>query len=145
MNTIGPNFTLERILRKIAALRQMHGLLTKSMIIRGLENYGISYHERTLKDVLDPILTSYFYLQSTTALDMPMDFIHKSFGEYFLAEYYLESILNNKGYYLNVGIPSQETISFLDGLLELLSENKNENLKEYANILTKSLLSQTKQ
>ena len=84
-------------------------------------------------------------MQSTTALDMSMDFIHKSFREYFLAEYYLESILNNKGHYLNVGLPSSETILFLDDLLELLLDNKNENLKEYANILTKSLLSQTNQ
>jgi uncharacterized protein YjbI with pentapeptide repeats len=135
----------KRILRKIAALRQIHDPLTKSMIIRGLDYYGISYNEATLKDVLDPILISYFYLQSTTTLDMSMDFIHTSFREYFLAEYYLESILNYKGHYLNVGIPSQETLSFLDGLLELLLDNKNGYLKEYANILTKSLLSQTNQ
>jgi uncharacterized protein YjbI with pentapeptide repeats len=130
----------KRILRKIAALRQMHDPLTKSMVIEGLKYYDISYDEA---DVLDPILTSYFYLQSITATDMYVDFIHKSFREYFLAEYYLESILNNKLQYLNVGIPSPETISFLDGLLELLLENKSENPKEYANILAKSLLSQT--
>jgi uncharacterized protein YjbI with pentapeptide repeats len=134
----------KRILRKLAALRQMHDRLTKSMVIRGLENYGISYDEARLKDMLDPILTSYFYLQST-ALDISMDFIHKSFREYFLAEYYLESILNDRVHYLNVGIPSPETVSFLDGLLELLLENQNEILKEHANIITKSLLSQTHQ
>ncbi len=132
----------KRILRKIAALRQMHDTLTRNMIIGGLEEYyGISYNET---DVLDPILTSYFYLQGP-AFGMSVDFIHKSFREYFLAEYYLESILNDKRHYLNVGIPSPETISFLDGLLELLLENKNEKLKEHANILLKSLLSQTKQ
>ncbi|MFZ0512290.1 MAG: hypothetical protein WAM14_11840 [Candidatus Nitrosopolaris sp.] len=90
------------------------------MVIEGLKYYDISYDEATLK----PILTSYFYLQSTTVLDMSMDFIHKSFREYFLAEYYLESILNDKRHYLNVGLPSRETILFLDGLLELLSDNK---------------------
>jgi hypothetical protein len=84
----------KRILRKIAALKQMHDPLTKNIVIEGLKYYDISYDEVTLKDVLDPILTSYFYLQSTTALDMSMDIIHKSFGEYFLAEYYLESIFN---------------------------------------------------
>ena len=112
----------KRILRKIAALRQMHESLTRNMIISELENYGISYKEVALKDVLDPILTSYFYLQGP-AFDMSVDFIHKSFREYFLAEYYLESILNYKGHYLNVGIPSPETLSFLDGLLELLLDN----------------------
>ena len=110
------------------------------MVIEGLKNYDISFEEETLKDVLDPILTSYFYLQRIKATDMYVDFIHKTFREYFLAEYYLESILNNKEHYLNVGIPSPETISFLDGLLELLLEDKNENLKEHANILTKSLV-----
>jgi uncharacterized protein YjbI with pentapeptide repeats len=132
----------KRILRKIAALRQMHDPLTRSMIIRGLEYYGISYNETMLKDVLDPILTSYFYLQSKAVQDMNVDFIHKSFREYLLAEYYLESILNDQGHYLNVGIPSPETISFLDGLLELLLENKNGTLNKFANPLTKSLLSQ---
>jgi hypothetical protein len=127
----------KRTLRKIAALRQMHGPLTKDEIISGLDNYDISYKEAT-QDVLDPILTSYF---RTTMDDMSLDFIHKSFREYFLAEYYLESVLNGKGHYLNVGIPSPETISFLDGLLELLLQTNNEKLTEYANILTKSLLS----
>jgi uncharacterized protein YjbI with pentapeptide repeats len=135
----------KRILRKIAALRQMHNPLRKSMVIDGLKNYDISYDEAKLEDVLDPILTSYFHLQSTTAFDISMDFIHKSFREYLLAEYYLESITNNKRHYLNAGVPSPETISFLDGLLELLLENNDENLKEYANILTKSLFYQTNQ
>lgn len=75
---------------------------------------------------------------------MSMDFIHKTFREYFLAECYLENMHNNKGHYLNVGIPSPETISFLDGLLELIVD-KSENLKEYANVLAKSLLSEANQ
>jgi len=33
----------------------MNNPLTKDTIIRGLEYYGISYNEKTQKDVLDPV------------------------------------------------------------------------------------------
>lgn len=116
------------ILRKIAALAQIHDRkFTRSTVIEGLKNYGIVYDEKMIKDVLEPILTSYFYLHSTSAIDMLVDFIHKSFGEYLLAEYYIESIFEDKAYNLSVGIPSQETIEFLDGLLELLNEKESGN------------------
>jgi hypothetical protein len=138
----------KRILRKIAALRRMHypNILTKSMVIEGLKNYGIRYDEKSLKDVLEPILTSYFYLQSRSSLDLSIDFIHKSFGEYLLAEYYIESILvdGEKVHYLSVGVPTPETVQFLDAILELLN-TENENVKEHVNILIKSLVTESKQ
>jgi len=122
------------ILRKIAALSQIHNRnLTKSTVIEGLKNYGIIYDEKMIKEVLEHILTSYFYLRSTSASDMSIDFIHKSFGEYLLAEYYIESIFEDKVYCLSVGIPSQETIEFLDGLLELL--NKKESSNHFSNLV----------
>ena len=124
------------ILRKIAALAQNHDrILTRSAVIEGLKNYGIIYDEKMIKEILDPILTSYFYLRSTSANDMSIDFIHKSFGEYLLAEYYIESIFEDKVHYLSVGIPSEETIEFLDGLLGLL--NKKESGLHFSNLLNK--------
>jgi Pentapeptide repeats (8 copies) len=115
-------------------------ILTKSMVIEGLKNYGIIYDEKSLKNILEPILTSYFHLQSKTSLDLSIDFIHKSFGEYLLAEYYIESILvdGEKVHYLSVRAPTLETVQFLDALLELLNI-ENENIKEPVNILIKSL------
>ena len=65
--------------------------------------------------------------------------MHKSFREYLLAEYYIESILYDKKHYLNVGIPSAETISYLEGLLELVV-SEVEKIQEQVNGLLKSLL-----
>jgi hypothetical protein len=76
---------------------------------------------------------------------------HESFKEYLLAEYYIESLLTNepKPYRLNVGIPSDETMTFLDGLLKLIGidDNKNKHsLIPYADRFLKSLsASQEKQ
>jgi hypothetical protein len=118
----------KNILRKIAALIHMHnGKLTRSMVIEGLKNYGIKYNENMVHDVLMPILTSYFYLDSTSPLDMSVDFIHKSFGEYLLAEYYIDSIFEDKIHYLSVGVPTSETLKFLTGLLELLKNEKKDD------------------
>jgi hypothetical protein len=42
-----------------------------------------------------------------------IDFIHRTFKEYLLAEYYIESLLKHKPYRLNIGTPTKETIDFL--------------------------------
>jgi uncharacterized protein YjbI with pentapeptide repeats len=68
--------------------------------------------------------SSYFNIQSKPG-GRVISFIHKSLKEYLLAEFYLESLLKNKIYKLNTGIPSEETIGFLDGLLELLIEDED--------------------
>jgi uncharacterized protein YjbI with pentapeptide repeats len=72
--------------------------------------------------------------------------MHKSFREYLLAEYYIESILHNKIYYLNVGIPTPETIFYLEGLLELLQYNESEVTKRYVeNFFIESVIPQNAQ
>jgi hypothetical protein len=140
------HFEEKKILRKIAALRQMYepNILTKNMVIDGLRNYFglLDYDDKKLQnDIINPILTSYFYLKDTTSpFDKSIDFMHKSFREYLLAEYYIESIFYDKKYYLNVGIPSSETMSYLEGLLELIV-SQNEKVEEQVNDLLKSLLS----
>jgi uncharacterized protein YjbI with pentapeptide repeats len=110
----------KKILRKISALRQKHrGELTEDVLWSEMPAFNISSWE---KDI-DPILTSYF-TQRTDGLKYMVDFIHESFKEYLLAEYYLESIIENKVHRLYVGNPSSETIEFLDGLLQLFKENR---------------------
>jgi hypothetical protein len=48
--------------------------------------------------------------------------LHKSFQEYLLAENYIESILLNKGFRLNIGKPSELTIEFLPGLISMIND-----------------------
>jgi hypothetical protein len=94
----------KRILRKVAALLQMNEpkILTASMVKEQLKYYfGEKYSEKKLQEqIIEPILTSYFYLQGQTTTDKRVDFIHKSFREFLLAEYYIESIISNKKHYL---------------------------------------------
>ena len=120
----------KKTLRKIAPLKMIYeDNLTENIVRRDIAKFedGLTYDDEATKNedlstILSPIISSYFYLQSSTS-DPKIDFIHESFKEYLLAEYYIESLLINKlaPYRLSVGIPSFETIAFLNGLLELLT------------------------
>jgi uncharacterized protein YjbI with pentapeptide repeats len=123
----------KNLLRKIAALKQKYkpDTLKESLLATGLRDYyGLNYNKEDLRR--NPIVTSYFYLKGTTTTDKTVGFIHKSFMEHLLAEYYIESTALGHDiakYYLNiVGIPSAETIQHLSGLLALVnSENVSFN------------------
>ena len=75
---------------------------------------------------MSPFFNSYFQISDQPS-NYVIDFIHKSFMDYLLAEYYLESMLINKPFRLNVGSPSPETISFMKSLLILLNNNNNDD------------------
>jgi hypothetical protein len=114
----------KKILRRIAALRQLNkGSLTVGLANAGLKALGVEVDDVNVKEkIIEPIITSYFYLQSNTSNEEQIDFIHKSFEEYLVAEYYIESIINkDKWYRLSIGTPSNETMVFFDGLLELFN------------------------
>jgi hypothetical protein len=114
----------KKILRRIAALRQLNkGSLTVGLVDAGLKAFGVEVSDVNVKEkIIEPIITSYFYLQSNTSNEEQIDFIHKSFEEYLVAEYYIESIINkDKWYRLSIGTPSNETMVFFDGLLELFN------------------------
>lgn len=64
-------------------------------------NGDISMLEKTLSSILHTYIFSPF--QTTVR---KVNFIHKTFMEYLVAEYYIESVLNGKDIYLNVGNPS---------------------------------------
>ena len=70
--------------------------------------------------------TSYFFYERTTTSGKLIEFGLRTFQEYLLAEYYIESLLqkDNKLYKLNVRLPSKATIDFLDGLTDSSSESK---------------------
>jgi hypothetical protein len=93
---------------------------------------------------LSTILSTYFF-STAEYTEERIEFLHKSFSEYLIAEYYIESILDERLYRLNIGIASSETISFLDDLLKLISlisknEIKNNEFVEgFLNFLKKLL------
>jgi uncharacterized protein YjbI with pentapeptide repeats len=114
----------KRLLRLTAALVNLYSEISKSELRVKLLRLGVdeSYLNK-LSDkegFLEYFLTSYFYIQEER-----IEFIHYSFKEYCLAEYYYESIKEGKWWRLNVGMPSKETIDFLKGLVEILKNYKN--------------------
>ena len=109
------------MLRKIAAIKSIHGpKLDRRTLIHELKNYNVDLCDDTIMTKLDPILSSYFYFSDKPFQDELIEFLHRSFHEYLLAEYYVECMLEAKYFRLNVGIPSEATMIFLDGLLDIL-------------------------
>jgi len=140
----------KNLLRKIAALKQAYesigDILTVNKLIVGLgDYYGLDYNtiaSEERKNIFDPAMISYFYLSGKTTRDKTVDFIHKSFKEHLLAEYYIESMLDyNNRHYLNVGMPSDQTINHLTGLLEIVL-NEDEHLRKQTDNFIISLKNQ---
>jgi hypothetical protein len=94
------NYVTERkLLREAAARKQIQGGKLTEDIAKVFKRIGMPEK-----------LPSYF---ETSSL----------FPDYLLAEYYLQSILNDDETNLVIGMPSKETIFFLSGLIDLLKIN----------------------
>jgi hypothetical protein len=128
-------YSEEKRVRKIAVLKYGYSQiypkedLRKGLIIDGLKYFGMSYDKKNY--------TSYFYSQTTTSKDELLEFMHNTFTEYLLSEYYIESVLEGKPYLLDIGLPTYETILFFDGLLELIMKEEGTSRK-YINTLIES-------
>jgi uncharacterized protein YjbI with pentapeptide repeats len=126
-------------LRKIAELKHVYGDdLTKKRILSLLEQLRFRgrMNEEILK-VFDKLISSYFYTSVGSGYEEHIDFIHRSFEEYLLAEFYIDCILKNETYRVNMRIPTEVTVQFFDGLLNLLN-TEEEKLGEYAERLAKT-------
>jgi len=119
----------KKIMRKIAALKQIYlDDLTKKILIERIKEFGLEINDDD-NGILNPILNSYFYSKiADSSEEETIDFVHDSFREYLLAEYYIESILDNKIFRLNARLPTMETINFLDGIINLLLEKKDSKI-----------------
>jgi uncharacterized protein YjbI with pentapeptide repeats len=131
----------KKVLRKMAMLKQIYPTnLTLKLATDNLNEFKLP--TEIVKSMLEPILTSYFYLQSDKIVsedNMLIDFMHRSLEEYLVAEYYVESLfISNKPYRLSIGIPSVEVMKFLNGVLELFSTD-NDSIKDYLLPLIDSL------
>jgi len=117
----------KELLRYTAAIKNLYKELDEEKLKSKLAKM---YKKETehLEEYLKPLITSYFYRSSQEIVPKKIEFIHKSFEEYLLAEYYYESIKDNKMYRLSVGEPSEDTMEFLKGLIEIL---KDKEAKEF--------------
>ena len=93
----------EKDLEENCSLKQIHGDdLTWKIIEDEIKKFHVNSNAFDLQQTS---LSYFFYLRNTTKGKI-LEFIHKTFKEYLLAEYYLESILENKPHRLNVRMPS---------------------------------------
>jgi nucleoside phosphorylase len=123
----------KEVLRCTAAMMNMLNELDEDQLKSKLKEMEIKNLSKVddLEKYLEPVLTSYFYRSPDEMVSRRIDFIHKSFKEYLLAEYYYESIKSGKMHRLNVGLPSMETMEFLKGLIEISNNAEaKETLKQ---------------
>jgi hypothetical protein len=128
----------KKILRRVAALWYLKypdlvdSYLIKGLIALGMEELGSDTEtERKEKlKLIEPFITAYFYRLGKYRPEKKIDFMHKSFGEFLLAEFFIESFITNRKYYLEITIPNEETINYFEGLLNLLND---ENIVTHKN------------
>lgn len=141
------------ILHAISALwmyeRQQgrHGILKKADIFRVLEGKKINNDDKKVLDenraneASDIKFLSHSYFGANDDL---LHFQHQSFAEMLLAEYYLkifikfaldEGDVEEARIYLNLGEPTEQTVSFFKELLQLLKDSCSENEKEKRHLL----------
>lgn len=109
-------FKEQKDLRTIAYYKKIYPQLTDDK----LKNWC------KIKDLdrLNPILETYFYLKRKDD-SKSLEFMHQSFMEFLLAEHILEQYISGNFYFINIGKPSNVTIEFLIGLLNLILTKNN--------------------
>ena len=136
----------KNVLRKIAVLRRIYPDLDEDSLHKGLGILGIStIDNKKLEQTLKPIMSAYFksWNRSTSeGTKKIFDFLHRSFQEYLIAEFYLQNILENKSKrkYLNTGNPSKPTIEFLKGITNLIFSTKHSKIAEFIHDGKESLM-----
>ncbi|MBP1680475.1 MAG: hypothetical protein H6Q35_814 [Proteobacteria bacterium] len=142
------------ILHSIAALwmyekqQGKHGTLKKADIFRVLEGKKINDNDaKVLEDNINSNVSDIKFLSHSYfgAKDDLLHFQHQSFAEMLLAEYYLKIFIKyalddgieieDARILLNLGEPTEQTISFFKELLQLLKNSCSSNEKEKRNLL----------
>lgn len=130
------HFNEKQVLRRIAQLKEIYGNeLTEKLTISSLKVSRVDI-DQSIFDIFDKLISTYLYTIPGESSEVRFDFIHRSFVEYLLAEYYLECFLRNSPHKINLKLPNEVTIQFLDGLLDLI--NRSTNSSEYIEYLLKS-------
>jgi uncharacterized protein YjbI with pentapeptide repeats len=124
----------KEILRIIAALKHIYGDNLRGDIT-SLNQEIIKFDPAIDTSVTKNIISSYFNeIPVQGGRKKTIEFTYEMFKEYLLAEYYIQNVLNDRVYRLNTGMPSKETVEFLDGLLEILN-TKNNTIRDSLNQL----------
>ena len=87
----------------------------------------------------NPVFTTYFNLLSTKAKVKKIEFFHKSFYEYLLAESYIEHFYRDDIGKICADLPNPETVLFLEGLLEIIDKYDQSKPKNLPFTLPESL------
>jgi uncharacterized protein YjbI with pentapeptide repeats len=120
----------KNVLRKIAELKYIYeDKLTKQLLLYSIKRSNDRINTNIL-EVFERLITTYFYKITANNYEERIDFIHKSFVEYLLAEFYISCLLVGKPNIINMKSPKAETIQFVTGLLELI-RSKNKVFGEY--------------
>jgi len=132
------DYEYKQLPRIIAALKHIHA---DNLIIGEADSESDTINIKDAMTKLDPQLdasvdVNIAYKPYLIQYTGKVNFVHETFKEYYLAEYYLDAFLNSKSSRLNAVIPSENTVNFLEGLADLLNKedeknNKSDILKEF--------------
>jgi hypothetical protein len=118
--------------------------VSSGLVARYLEDTDNSRNaqDNTINNTIkfSTILSTYFFSTSESN-EKTIEFLHKSFKEYLVAEYYIESLLDGKLHYLSIGYPSYEILSFFEDLLKISYsiskiEENNDFIEPFLNSFT---------
>jgi uncharacterized protein YjbI with pentapeptide repeats len=109
-------------------------LLTVKGVSESIVNIDPDIREH-FSELFDRLVSSYFYIKGTHSYEKRIDFIHRSFIEYLVAEFYLESCLNEQTSNVNMSTLSSETISFLEGLLYVIKSDSSDTESYFDQIM----------
>lgn len=130
----------KKILRKIAAEKH---LLEEMLFEENIDKIIATIYtgdSQEIKNKIKPIITSYFHLKDKDGKNN-FDFIHRTFREYLLAEYYFENIVNGvKPYEINIKPPTKETLEFLEGIIEFLFHTDSDKFQDDKRDFLKTIL-----
>ncbi|MBV9176364.1 MAG: pentapeptide repeat-containing protein [Nitrososphaeraceae archaeon] len=115
----------KRKLRVLSILMQIcEGKLTEENVKQIQKMFRDNQTEITVQDLRS---VSHFYVNDKN--NDSIKFVHETFKEYLLAEYYFGCLVEKLNW-INTGCPSKETVEFFKGLLQLLNTN-SENVRKY--------------
>ncbi len=122
----------KKALRLLAFIKTDNPSIPKNLV-----EYYLDSSKCAIPVTSKSLLSTYFSFNRTDSGTEEIEFIHKSFQEYLLAEFYLESIFHRKYYRLVGKEPTIETYKYINALIQFIN-SKDQKIKELANIFVKT-------
>jgi hypothetical protein len=115
----------KKALRLIAFLKNDKPSLSRAKVVDYLDSLNFVVPKSSVS-----VMSTYFSTSQDERGIEKFEFTHKSFKEYLLAEFYLESIFNRKYHRLIGNEPSQETYEHLYRLIKFVT-NDDQKIRKY--------------